>query len=68
MYLLFASAYPCIAWHIPPLIPFRTINNILTSVSNSNIIPVFSKHAYHVNPVVDKNEQDQVHISQYIYF
>ena len=54
MYLLFASAYPCIAWHIPPLIPFRTINNILTSVSNSNIIPVFFKHAYHVNPGVDK--------------
>ena len=54
MYLLFASTYLCIAWHIPPLIPFQIISNILTSVSHSNIILVFFKHACHANSGADK--------------
>ena len=36
MHLLFASAYQFIAWHIRPLMPFSTINNISMSVNNSN--------------------------------
>ena len=67
MYFLFAFAYLCIARHNPPLIPFSTINNISTSVNNSNFIPDFYKHACHANPGADRNEHDQVHIFQYIY-
>ena len=65
MYLLFLFAYLCIAEHIPPLIPFSTISNILISVINSNFILVFFKHACHANPGADKNGQDHAHISQY---
>ena len=48
--------------HIPPLIPFSTINNLSTLVNNSNFTAVFFKQACHANPGADKNEQDQVHI------
>ena len=68
MNLLFMSGYLCIAWHIPPLIPFSTISNILTPVHNSNFISVFFKHAFHANTNADKNELDQAHIFQCIYF
>ena len=62
IYLLFALAYLCIAWHIPPLVPFSTINNISISVNNSNLIPIFlNKHAM-LTLKLTKNEQDQVHI------
>ena len=68
MHLLFVSGYLCIAWHIPPLIPFSTISNKLTSVNNSNFICVFFKHAFHANPNADENELDQGHIFQCICF
>ena len=68
MRLLFAFAYLCIAWHIPPLIPFSTINNISILVNNSNYTPVFFKQACHANPGAYKNEPDQVHIFQYTCF
>ena len=60
--LLFAFAYLSTAWHIPPLIPFSTVNNISRSVINSNSTSVFFKHACHANPGAGKNEQDLVHI------
>ena len=47
MYLLFAFAYLSIAWHIPPLTPVSTINNISGSY-------VFFKDACHANPGPDK--------------
>ena len=39
---------------MPPLIPYSNISNILISVSNSNFIFVFFKHAYHANPGADR--------------
>ena len=54
-------AYQFMAWHIPPLIPFSTLNNISTSVSNSNFTSVFFKHACHANRSVGKNKQNQAH-------
>ena len=54
IYILFALAYLCIAWHIPPQIPFLTINNISLSVNNSNFTPVFFTQVYHANPGADK--------------
>ena len=53
IYLLLTFAYLCIAWHIPPLIPFLTIINILF-VNNSNFTPVFFKQACQTNPGADK--------------
>ena len=44
---------------------FLTINNTLIFVSNSNVTPVFLKHAI---AVLIENEQDQVDIFQYICF
>ena len=66
IYLLFALAYLCTAWHIPPLLPFSTMNNISLLVNNFNSTSVFFKQACHVDPGVDKNEQGRVHIFQYI--
>ena len=56
MYLLFAFEYLCTAWHIPPLITFSTINNISTSVNNSNFTSVVFKQSQscHANPGADK--------------
>ena len=54
MCLLFSFAYLCIAWHIPPVIPFSTINNISTSVNNSNVTSVFFKQACHAHPGADR--------------
>ena len=42
------------------------MNNILLLVNNFNSTSVFFKQACHVDPGVDKNEQDRVHIFQYI--
>ena len=53
MHLLFAFAYLFIAWHIPPLIPFSTINNISISVNNPNFTPVYFKQACYSNPGAD---------------
>ena len=50
MYLLFASAYLCIALHIPRLIPFSTINTISALVNNSSFTSIFFKHTCHANP------------------
>ena len=44
------------------------MNGISISIDNSNYTPVFFKKAYHANPGADKNEQNQYHIFQYIYF
>ena len=41
IYLLFIAAYLWIAWHIPPVLPFSTINNIPMSVNNSNSTSFF---------------------------
>ena len=54
IYLLFALAYLCIAWQIPPLIPFSTINSTSISVNNSYFTFVFFKYACHANPGADK--------------
>ena len=40
-------------WHIPPQIPFLTINSI-TIVIKSNFTSVAFKAAYHVNPGAEK--------------
>ena len=50
MYLLLAFPYWEIEWHIPPQIPFFTINNISISVISSNFTLVFVKATYHANP------------------
>ena len=54
MCLLFAFAYLCFAWHIPPLIPSSTINKISILVNNSNSTLVFFKQACHANPGAEK--------------
>ena len=54
MYLLFALAYLCITCHIPPLVPFSTINSISISVNHCNSTSVFFKQACHANPGADK--------------
>ena len=41
--------------HITPLIQFSTINNISTSVNNSNFSSVFLKTACHDNPGAERN-------------
>ena len=54
MYLLFAVAYLCIAWDIPPLIPASIISSMSVLVSNSSFTCVFFKHACQANPGKDK--------------
>ena len=41
---------------------FSTINDLSMSVNNSNVILVFFRVAFHANPVLKNNMQDQVHI------
>ena len=53
-YYNIAFAYLCIAWHIPPVIPFSTINNILISVNNFSFTSVILKQACHANPGADR--------------
>ena len=48
-------------------ISFSTVNKISISVNNSNSTTVSFKQACNANPGVDKNEQGQVHIFQYVY-
>ena len=40
--------------HIPPLMPFSTINSISMSVNNSNFTSVFFEVASHANPGAEK--------------
>ena len=54
MHLLFAFACLFIAWHIPPLIPLSTINNISINLNSSNFTPVVFKAAFHDNHGKDK--------------
>ena len=54
IYLL-AFAYLLIERHIPPLIPFSTINSISTSFNNSNFTSVFYKAACQANPEAERN-------------
>ena len=68
IYLSIATAYLCIAWHIPPLIRFSTSSNISTSVDNYNFIPFFWEMLAMLIQVQTKNWQDQAHILQCIYF
>ena len=56
MYLLLAFAYVWIAWLIPPIIPFCTINNVSISINRSNFTLVFLKTAYHDNSGVGKKK------------
>ena len=55
MYLLLAFAYRKTESHIPPLIPFPTINNISVSVKRSTFTLVFFKAACHANPEAERN-------------
>ena len=52
--LLFAFSCLCITGHIPPPTPFSTINNMSTSVNNSNFTSVFFKQACHANAGADR--------------
>ena len=61
MYLLFAFAYLCIEWHIPPLIPSSTINSISKSVNNSNFTIVFLDMLAMLILVMIRNEQGRAH-------
>ena len=54
IYLLFALAYLCIAWQIPPLILFPTIRSISIFVNKSNSTFFFFNYACHANPGADK--------------
>ena len=67
MYLLLAFAYQWIAWFIPPLVPFSTINNISISLHKSDDSLDFFKAAFHANPGAGKNEKDQTHVFQDTY-
>ena len=59
MYLLLAFAYLCTTWSIPTLLHISTINNILTSVSNSKF-QVFFKYIWHANSGTKENKHDLV--------
>ena len=50
----FLAFFLWIAWHIPPLILFPTINNISISVDRSNFTLVFFKATCHANPVTER--------------
>ena len=53
MYLLLAAAYLCIGCEMPPRFPASYINNMPTSVNNSNFTFVFFKHASHAKQGID---------------
>ena len=44
-----------VAWHIPPLIPFSTINRISMSVNSSYSTLVFFRATCHENPGAERN-------------
>ena len=61
-------SYLCVAWQIPPIVPFSIINSISVSVNNSNSTPVFFKQAYHANPGADtKNIGSSSYFSRHIF-
>ena len=64
MYLLFAFAYLCIYMTYSS----SNTNNISVSVKNSNSISVFLNMFAMLIHLLIKNEQDQNHMFQYIYF
>ena len=43
------------AWHIPTLIPFLTINSMSVSVNSSNFTSVYFKAASHANLGAERN-------------
>ena len=53
MYLLLASTYRCIAWHILPFIYFYH-SSMLASVNSSNFTSVLFSHACHANAGANK--------------
>ena len=55
MYLLLAFAYRQIEWHILPLKPFYTINEISISAKRSTFTLVFFKAALHANPGAERH-------------
>ena len=55
MYFLLVLVYRYIDLHIPPPIPFSTINNMSISVKRSNFALVFFKAACHANPAAEGN-------------
>ena len=68
MYLLLALAYQKMEWHIPPLIPFSTINNRSTSIKRSNMTLVFYKAACHADPGAGRNfAGSSLYISRHIF-
>ena len=54
MYLLLTFVYLWIEWHMPPLITFSAINNMLISVKRANFTLIFFKATCHANPVAEK--------------
>ena len=57
------------AWQIPPLIHYSTINSRSISVDNSNFTPVIFEPACHANPGADtkwagSSSYISVHLSQ----
>ena len=54
MYLLVSFACLLIEWHIPPLIPFLTNNNISISANTSYSTLVFLKSTGHANSGAEK--------------
>ena len=58
IYLLLAFGYRWIAWQIPPINPFSTINSISISVNNYDFTAAFSETAGHANPGAERNFQD----------
>ena len=68
IYLSFVLAYLCVAWQIPLLIPFSTINIISESVIKSKFTPVFLKQACHAHPDADtKYTGSSSYLSRHIF-
>ena len=53
--MLLDLAYWRVAWHIPPLNHFSTINSMSVSVNKSNFTSVFLKAAFNPNPGSERN-------------
>ena len=68
MYLLLAFTYLWIAWHIPPLLPFSTINNTSISIEKSNFTLISFNAACYANPGAVRNEQAWFYIFWDLYF
>ena len=53
MFLLLAFMHWWIAWHILPLVPFSTVNNILASV-NKSLLSFLRQLACYATPVAER--------------